>query len=319
MNNPLKINDQVSFLDSDEKGKIISILSEDTYLLLLDNGMDVKVHYKEIVKIGSRSEGKIIDQINEAKPILKPILENGIKLQFKLILDGSKSLNGLSIVLNKQELGHLNLILIKESNNLKYCIYSGSIIDNSAIQLNQIESKDLDSQYCFLAKGYYFNSKNSTLNHIDKTFKIKVSNLLKQPNYQSEIVLFEEDRKITNGINKTISPKPELKADFIIKNSTDFFVPLEVDLHLEKIVPKEQIKKHQPVALETQMRHFEHYLQIAYITHKERVVFIHGVGDGILKQRILTYLSSSPIVQLHKPADVHKYGGGATEVFLKNV
>ena len=29
MNNPLKINDRVSFLDSDEKGKIISILSED--------------------------------------------------------------------------------------------------------------------------------------------------------------------------------------------------------------------------------------------------------------------------------------------------
>jgi DNA-nicking Smr family endonuclease len=47
------------------------------------------------------------------------------------------------------------------------------------------------------------------------------------------------------------------------------------------------------------------------------MIFIHGIGDGVLKRNIREYLHRYPHAQLVQDADEFEYGKGATEVVFK--
>ena len=55
----------------------------------------------------------------------------------------------------------------------------------------------------------------------------------------------------------------------------------------------------------------------ALINNHTSLVLIHGVGEGRLKAKIHEKLHAHPKVKEYRPADMMKYGGGATEVFFK--
>jgi hypothetical protein len=49
----------------------------------------------------------------------------------------------------------------------------------------------------------------------------------------------------------------------------------------------------------------------------QKIVFIHGIGNHFLKNKIKNYLGrQKDLVRKYGDADMVKYGGGATEVFL---
>ncbi|MBX3101409.1 MAG: Smr/MutS family protein [Bacteroidetes bacterium] len=90
---------------------------------------------------------------------------------------------------------------------------------------------------------------------------------------------------------------------------------LVVDLHLEVLVPSptaiDEIH-----ALELQMAHFEKMLNQAIVSRCPSVVFIHGVGAGVLRKSIREQLKRYKAVRQVTDDHSGKYGNGATRVLL---
>jgi hypothetical protein len=89
----------------------------------------------------------------------------------------------------------------------------------------------------------------------------------------------------------------------------------EFDLHIEKLVKnKHGMSNYDILTLqsETAKRHIE----FAIKNRIPKIVFIHGVGEGVLKAELDFLLGRYDNIAFQE-ANYQKYGQGATEVFIK--
>tara|TARA_R110002073_G_scaffold139232_2_gene289332 strand:- start:107352 stop:107903 length:552 start_codon:yes stop_codon:yes gene_type:complete len=89
--------------------------------------------------------------------------------------------------------------------------------------------------------------------------------------------------------------------------------PLEVDLHIHQLVKTTKGMTNFDM-LTLQVETARRQLDFAVRKKIQRVVFIHGVGEGVLQQE-LTYLFNRYHVSVSQ-ASFQKYGMGATEVYI---
>jgi hypothetical protein len=89
--------------------------------------------------------------------------------------------------------------------------------------------------------------------------------------------------------------------------------PMEVDLHIQQLITTSKGLSNYDM-LNIQMETAKHKLEFAIKNKIQRIVFIHGVGEGVLKTE-LEYLFKKYPVDFYE-GDVLKYGQGATEVYI---
>lgn len=89
---------------------------------------------------------------------------------------------------------------------------------------------------------------------------------------------------------------------------------MEIDLHIEQLVKNPRGMSNFDM-LNLQLNTAKHKLEFAIRKRIPKLVFIHGVGEGVL-QRELSYLFAKYPVKVME-ASYQKYGMGATEVQLK--
>ena len=90
----------------------------------------------------------------------------------------------------------------------------------------------------------------------------------------------------------------------------------EVDLHAEMLV-SDVHKFSAGELLELQMSRFTATLENALASgRKGRIVFIHGIGNGKLKQELRAYLTRHYPLMSFQDASFRQYGYGATMIFL---
>ncbi len=89
---------------------------------------------------------------------------------------------------------------------------------------------------------------------------------------------------------------------------------LEVDLHIEAIIEHTRGLTNYDM-LNKQLETAQQQLYFARQKRIKRVVFIHGVGEGVLKTELETLLRRHDDLDFY-PADVREYGYGATEVYF---
>jgi dsDNA-specific endonuclease/ATPase MutS2 len=87
---------------------------------------------------------------------------------------------------------------------------------------------------------------------------------------------------------------------------------VEVDLHLHKLVEDES-KLSDGEKLSFQLDFFERRLNTAIRERKKRVIVIHGVGEGVLREEVRKTLQFYEGVRFDD-ADPRKYGYGATAI-----
>lgn len=90
---------------------------------------------------------------------------------------------------------------------------------------------------------------------------------------------------------------------------------MEVDLHIHELVD-DQRGLPDRAKLAIQMNHFDRMMDIAKREKLRRIVFIHGVGQGVLRHQIRTSLDQHHPDCTYREGDPRKYGRGATEVWL---
>lgn len=116
----------------------------------------------------------------------------------------------------------------------------------------------------------------------------------------SEIISEKENKKP----GKTVRVKPKERN----------LPPMEVDLHINQLVPKTRGMDNYEM-LNIQLDTAKRQLDFAISKRIQKVVFIHGVGEGVLRTE-LEYLFNRYENLKFYDADFKKYGRGATEVYI---
>ena len=89
-----------------------------------------------------------------------------------------------------------------------------------------------------------------------------------------------------------------------------------MDLHMHELVDNQRGMSNSEM-LAIQMEHFERMMKRAEQTRNNRVVFIHGVGEGVLRNEIRKAIEEYyPNCECHD-ASYQDYGYGATEVIIR--
>ncbi len=104
-------------------------------------------------------------------------------------------------------------------------------------------------------------------------------------------------------------PKIKKKRD----NKKDKLPAMEVDLHINQLTKSSRGFSNYDM-LTLQIDTAKRQLEFAIRNRIPRVVFVHGVGEGVLKTE-LDYLFSRYPVEVYS-ASFQKYGLGATEVYI---
>ncbi|MFD2602061.1 Smr/MutS family protein [Flavobacterium suzhouense] len=143
-------------------------------------------------------------------------------------------------------------------------------------------------------------------------------------------LVFEENELVKNhnsgelksffskqSLGSVIREKEEPKKRSFVKEKKsrkDEFV-LEVDLHIEKLVPSKRGMSNYDI-LTLQSETAKRQLDFAIKNRMQKIVFIHGVGEGVLKAELDFLLGRYEGIDF-RDADYQKYGLGATEVFIR--
>ena len=93
--------------------------------------------------------------------------------------------------------------------------------------------------------------------------------------------------------------------------------PHELDLHLEALRPEGGDELSNTAILKLQLEAFEDALSRALATNMHEIVFIHGMGNGVLRKEIHRQLSRNKDIKFFEDARKEKFGFGATLVRLK--
>jgi dsDNA-specific endonuclease/ATPase MutS2 len=91
---------------------------------------------------------------------------------------------------------------------------------------------------------------------------------------------------------------------------------MEVDLHIENLIDSHRGMPNYQI-VDVQMARFRRSMNIAISRNMKRVVFIHGVGAGVLREEIRTELRSIYPQYEFLDGSYQRYGAGATEVLLR--
>ncbi|GER60581.1 hypothetical protein ULMA_26890 [Patiriisocius marinus] len=131
-----------------------------------------------------------------------------------------------------------------------------------------------------------------------------ISEAIKHHHFAPENIkaIISEKEIKKNKNTKRVKPKERAQA------------AMEVDLHIHQLVPTEKgLQPHDK--LEIQIDTARRQLEFAMSKGIQRVVFIHGVGAGVLRAE-LEYMLRRYENLTFEDANFQKYGRGATQVYI---
>ncbi|OIV41535.1 Smr/MutS family protein [Flavobacterium johnsoniae] len=140
--------------------------------------------------------------------------------------------------------------------------------------------------------------------------------------FVNELVKIQDSSNLMNSIKRinldeVVKEKTEPKPRSFVKKKKDkreISAP-EFDLHIEKLVPnKRGMSNYDILTLQTETA--KRHIEFAIKNRIPKIVFIHGVGEGILKAELDFLLGRYDGIDF-QDANYQKYGLGATEVYIR--
>jgi len=163
--------------------------------------------------------------------------------------------------------------------------------------------------------GVVVGVKNNeiTIETSDKFMMTYFVNELIKINNTSDLNNFNKTDAL-DKIKNDILPKkkqnmPVFKSDKIEKGVPEF------DLHIEKLTKNFRGMNNFDI-LNLQTETAKRHIEFALRNRIPKIVFIHGVGEGILKAELDFMLNRYEMISF-QDANYQKYGLGATEVYFK--
>lgn len=133
--------------------------------------------------------------------------------------------------------------------------------------------------------------------------KISSTNEISKFSTHHEILKSKQEKEINN------KPKPTAEK----KSKKEVFT-LEVDLHIEKLVPSIKGLNNYDI-LTIQLDNAKRQIDFAIRNRIPKIVLIHGVGEGVLKSELEFFLKRYENITF-QDANYQKYGNGAIEIYF---
>jgi len=202
---------------------------------------------------------------------------------------------------------------------------------NSRLLLESIVQNDLSDlpEYGFQII-YFQKNENEWTEPIRKQFKINPVKFYKETSFHQNL-LFKNNAmvlQITPNIFTTEIDKLT-EADFqkvVEKKEQGTIVEkiapkrtaeiVEVDLHINELLDNSNGLSNSEI-LAIQIEKVESEMKVAIQSGVRKIVFIHGIGQGVLKQEVINVLKSKFRKYYFQDASFKEYGYGATMVILR--
>jgi hypothetical protein len=170
--------------------------------------------------------------------------------------------------------------------------------------------------------GFLHEKGGGTIIKIDheNRFVILDESGFERPFLKSEIVKIHSNNYQLDGYTNKVNDDESLSTmNYFVKKellngSTKKSDVWEIDLHIEELLDS-HIGLSNTEILIKQMTEFRSFFKRAQEKSISKLIVIHGVGEGVLKNEIRTFLSKKENVEFFD-ASYLDYGKGATEIRL---
>lgn len=351
-----KIGEEVNFLNESGGGKVVKIIDSKLVMIETEDGFEMPVlstdliknfrsqsqEMEEVVFVKDTSvpaptpEVEIIDDgISEINPWGTIREEKGIFLAFEpheqqWILTGEIDI----FILNNTRHDILYSLFMEIDGNLEGVDFS-SIPADSKILITTISRDEIENW----VKGYiqvlFHNDLPDKIYYpLHSVIDLKANRFFKEGSYRTNTLLQGKalivsiapetalevvttnisDRKYGSktkaGIAETLKDKP-----LIDKHKSEIGVAV-VDLHIAELM--ENIAGYSSHdMLNIQIGYFKKTLESAMNNEYRKITFIHGVGNGVLKNSIIKELENYSNTKTQM-ASISKFGVGAIEIIITN-
>jgi hypothetical protein len=312
-----KLGDFVRFVDEKMEGYVTRIIDDQMIGVTGNDDFEIPVLASKVTTVHGFEESQLETKQPSAnqKSADIPTQDKGVYLG---VVNDAKAGSVVHFYLVNDTSYQLLTALTTEKQQQVHGEYAGIIAPKKAVKIYSGQLADLQLWPKFKFQVLFYNAGNMSVNSpliVEEKFNAKdFSGSKKQiPLLDLQGWLIQLD-------------EPELVID-AQKLKESFFKPAEekiavakpqreVDLHIEKLRDDHQFLSSNEM-LNIQMDHFRTALDAAIVHQYPDIVFIHGVGNGILKHEIHKALSRNNRIQTFMDAHKDKFGYGATKVILK--
>ena len=342
----IKIGDKVKFLDDVGGGIVTGFTGKNMAVVENEDGFEIPYPVSMLINVDDPSlsgTGKKREEVkNESlqksavdREMQGRITEGKDSPDFYFCFVPSDSKNPLA--------GDIELIFVNDSNYTLLMRYShlrnelfstkfyGVIASNSKKILESIGQHDLGELPDYIFQFIYFRDNEKEVRQpVYKKIRMSPVKFYKEKSYQSsrffdrqamiiqvtENIMQSELNLLSDDDFKKVlrnkEAKPERKKVSVIKPPE----VIEVDLHITELIDSTSGLSNKEM-LDIQIDKVEREMKAAIEAKAKRIVFIHGVGQGVLKIEISRLLKSKfPKYSFHD-ASFKEYGYGATMVILR--
>lgn len=353
----IKIGDKVRFLNTVGGGIVSRFRGKDQVLVEDEDGFEVPALIRECVVVGGnemqvRSSNRPTVQpkaeAEQPRPQPKPEPEEvkveetaeGERLNVYLAylpLEPAKVMqqSGYEAYFVNDSNYYLLFNYMNRHNNSWVSRYNGLIEPNTKIFLEEFEKSDLNDleRICVQLIAFKKDKPYSLKNSISVELRLDTVKFYKQHCFM-ENDYFEEDALIYTIVRNDVPEKEllvsaaELQEAMLQKTREERHAPrslvkkkadsavLEVDLHINELLDNTNGLSNADM-LNYQLEKFREVLG-KYAGHKgQKIVFIHGKGDGVLRKAIEQELKTRYKQYYYQDASFREYGFGATMVTIK--
>lgn len=326
----------VRFISEKMEGKVTGIIDQQTVNVYCeDYGFEIPASVNDLVAIHSE------------RPV-SSVQTSCSKVSEQQIATVSANTLYLAIVPeNFQNLSESRYELYLINDTAETCLYTAGYSDgtkhlsisagncdpNQTVLLGSYNIKELDRmkeiciQSIFYRKGTYEPRKP-----VDSQIRISMSSLYKAGAYKH--VRWFANMAFIRSLEPTSVLPEEKSADVlpevpkhVIKEKSEFSPApasskpgisnvVEIDLHIGQLLDTTTGMANKDI-LEYQLDVFRQTLEKYKLRKGQKIVFIHGKGDGVLRQRLLWELQTRYKRFHHQDASFKQYGYGATLVTIK--
>ena len=343
----IKVGDKVKFLNDVGGGVVISFISKNMVNVENEDGFEIPYPIVQLLNVSAPelNVGFVPDEKTDTQTetVTAPIIE----IPTGEIINGKNSPDFYFCLVPENQgnpsAGEIELYLVNDSNyTIMYHYFHieksgvetakfGNVQSNSTILLESLAQNDLIELPEFGFQLLYFKDKDNEFTEpITKIFKVNPVKFYKESSFQSNQffsknawilqitndVLSAELDKLTQDDFKQVvrgkEAKPKVKQP--LRKRTPEIV--EIDLHINELLDDTKGLSNREI-LGVQMDKVESEMRSAIQTGVKRIVFIHGVGQGILKQEVSNLLKSKFKKYQFQDASFKEYGYGATMVILR--
>lgn len=328
----LRIGNKVRFLNEKGEGVITRFSNKTTAIVELEDGMEIPYPVNQLVVVDKelvfeKEKEQISEGIGEEhRDAVFFVMEPDHELpllqdKFSFYLFNSSSFHALfsySVkdgqmfqTLKTGEIGPFQKLLLKQISKRQLDEFSFHKIDLLYFKRTHYTPQVPTSEVVHISEKVIAHQGFIPNSH----FKLPVIAFTLKDEFFNDRVL---KQKLTDYDIERLKTIKEKSPDLRQSKPNDYLRSLmekEVDLHIENLVDSKKGMTNYDM-LQTQIRHFQKELEQAIEKNFYKIVFIHGVGNGRLKQEILTILKGYPEFKV-QDASYKRYGYGATEVILR--